>query len=68
MEARSRRREEKCEMNFRNNLTAFSWKPLKLTVGKRGLPIPSSLRSSAAAERRRWAEQTRMMYDDSKNC
>jgi hypothetical protein len=24
-------------------------KPLKLTVGKRGLPIPSSLRSSAAA-------------------
>ena len=26
-------------MNFRNNLTAFSWKPLKLTVGKRGLPI-----------------------------
>jgi len=24
-------------------------KPLKLTVGKRGLPIPSSLHSSAAA-------------------
>jgi hypothetical protein len=24
-------------------------KPLKLTVGKQGLPIPSSLRSSAAA-------------------
>jgi transposase-like protein len=26
MEARSRRPQEKCEMNFRNNLTAFSWK------------------------------------------
>jgi hypothetical protein len=29
--------------NMRSN------KPLMLTVGKRGLPIPSSLRSSAAA-------------------
>ena len=26
MEARSTARREKCEMNFRNNLTAFSWK------------------------------------------
>ena len=28
MEARSHRCREKCEMNFRNNLTAFSWKVL----------------------------------------
>ena len=26
MEARSHRPPRKCEMNFRNNLTAFSWK------------------------------------------
>ena len=36
-------------MNFRNNLTAFSWKPLKLTVGKRGLPIPSPRCGEASA-------------------
>ena len=29
MEARSHPPREKCETNFRNNLTAFSWKALK---------------------------------------
>ena len=33
MEARSTARREKCEMNFRNNLTTFSWAWLRDPVG-----------------------------------
>jgi hypothetical protein len=33
---------------------------LQPTAGKRRLPVPSSLRSSAAAELARWASATRI--------